>query len=111
MKKIKLESIGLEEIWEEGDVANIPQGAQRVVYYDTFAGTLASFLALGQKSSYQDSTIILEIFESVDSWYSQFPGTYEELGVEVDEEGEPQRDQLLNAYKTIWFENYVVPEI
>jgi hypothetical protein len=112
MKKIKLEDIGLEEIWEIGDVANIPHGARRVVYYDTKNEILSSYLILGGESiSCDDYTIIWEVFESVDSWYSKIPQTYIELGVEIDEFGEPERDQLLRAYKVIWSENYVVPEI
>jgi len=111
MKKIELDKITLEDLWEEGDVANIPHGARRVVYYDLRDGILSSFLLVGGEIIPRDEYIILEIFESVDSWYSKIPQTYIELGVEIDEFGEPERDQLLWAYKTLWAENYVVPEI
>ena len=43
MKKIELDKISLDDLWEEGDVANIPHGARRVVYYDLRDGILSSW--------------------------------------------------------------------
>ncbi len=110
--KVSLKDLSKEHIWEVAEVDKIPPCWRRRVYYDLKSQELFTELLTGnQYSMYPESVIFLEEFDSLESWYAQIPYSAIELGVEVDESGEPDREQLLNAYKTIWFENYVVPEI
>jgi len=111
MKNVSWEDLSVEDIWEVAKVDKIPHGWKRRVYYDTQKEELFSELVSGNEYSvYPESVIFLEEFISVDSWYSQVPYTPFELGVEIDEDGEPIREQLLEAYQTIWMEEYVFPE-
>ncbi len=111
-KRIKKEDLTKSDIWEVAEVDKIPHGWRRRVYYDTQNEELFTELVCGNAYSvYPESIIFLEEFISVDSWYAQIPFSASELGVEVDEDGEPIREQLLEAYQTMWMEEYVVPEI
>jgi hypothetical protein len=109
-KRIKKEDLTTSDIWEVAEVEKIPHGWKRRVYYDTQKEELFSELVSGNEYSvYPKHIIFLEEFISVDSWYSQVPYTPLELGVEIDEDGEPVREQLLEAYKTLWIEEYQFP--
>jgi hypothetical protein len=111
-KRIKKEDLTMSDIWEVAEVEKIPHGWKRRVYYDIKKEELISELVSGNEYSvYPESVIFLEEFISVDSWYSQIPFDAYELGVEIDEDGEPIREQLLEAYQTMWMEDYAFPEL
>ena len=108
--KVSVKDLSREHIWRVADVKSIPQGWRREVWYNPEAEELYTVL-LSRGESYEAPRghVYLYTFVSLAEFWTNFPCSAEELGLDISSDGCPSDEDIENIYQESWWDEFEFP--
>jgi hypothetical protein len=108
--KVSVKDLRREHVWKVADIRLIPQGWKKQVFYDPESEELYGVLLIaGEMYVPPAGHVFLYEFVSLEEFWTNFPGTEEDIGVTGEATEEKLAEAIMNAYQEVWWDEFEFP--